>query len=143
MPSERAPKLPWRCECGEWFSNAGPLDLNIQQERDFYWWFVESRDESRNGSDVPPVMSLLAAQLAAEDAALSWLREGVEALGAHVISAAEMDKCIDALSRKTLTSEQVALCVEALRWTAGELPRRRSNDALDMEALAIALGGGT
>ena len=127
--AEQKPKLQWRADCGEWFANAGPLDLNIQQERDFYWWYVESRDESRNGSDVPPIMSLLTAQLAAEAAALAWLSQGVAAFGARV-----------------LTRERAALCTLALDDTGHRQQGSEFRDECDrgdaMRRLARELEGG-
>lgn len=41
----------------------------------------------------------------------------------------------------TLTAEEATLCVEALQWMAGELPRSRSADAVRLNLLARKLDG--
>lgn len=91
--AERAPKLEWGDHGPYIEATVHGLELAVWPES--LAWSVDGLDGRRVAGG--KATSLLAAQLAAEDASLQWLREGVEALGGRV-----------------LTSEQVALCVESL-----------------------------
>jgi hypothetical protein len=99
--AERAPKLEWSeyervPRNPSWRAWAGPIRLTVMLRRGYtvVEWEAEGYDnELREGV----AESVEAAQLAAESAALAWLTEGVTALGG-----------------RALTSDQVALCVEAL-----------------------------
>ncbi len=128
MPAET--RLRWvanpvaKDDLQNWSAMAGRIHCLVldethegDDERPFYWRCAHYEHGRAD--------SLLAAQLAAEDAALSWLTEGVIALGGRV-----------------LTGEQVALCVEALGWCAGDQPRSKRDTAEAMLALAKELADG-
>lgn len=118
MSAEQKPVLEWMvADDGLVRASCVPLSLRVDPVDNAWVVFGDYRAEGPTGT----ADSLLAAQLAAEDAALTWLREGVEALGGRV-----------------LTGEQVALCVEALRAFARELA---GNYGEPYERLARELGG--
>jgi hypothetical protein len=108
----------WRIKRASLGSGEQQLDLRATGpnvlDGSFHW------DASFMGQGTAP--TLLAAQLAAESAALQWLSEGVAALGGRVLDAGE-----------------VALCVEALEVAHGASSRRPTR-ALYMP-LARKLGG--
>lgn len=87
--AERAPKLAWEqikggLWDGAWRANIGPVFACILEdgERGQAWYVSGSQYRAERKGRAP---TLLAAQLAAEDSALQWLREGVEALGGRVV----------------------------------------------------------
>lgn len=129
--AERALKLEWEPMGGP-FTNSvkaesGPAKLYVLEagKRGWAWHVGKSLAVDHVDGTAP---TLLAAQLAAEDAALAWLREGVEALGGKVLDA-----------------DEAALCVDAL-WQVGS--QRRESDSgfvcadASMLELARELGGG-
>lgn len=87
--ADAKPVLRWHSECGEWFADAGGFSLRVEQERDYYLWSVHNGELSRERPGPNGLSSLLAAQLAAESAALAWLSEGVASFGARVLTAVE------------------------------------------------------
>lgn len=115
--AERAPKLEWRQHAPS-FTNTWLLGAELSA-----WsagnWFVECHgQQAAHGI----ATTLLAAQLAAEDAALTWLREGVEALGGRV-----------------LTREQVALVERETRHDAATQLRSLAYVWREMDGAAASL----
>lgn len=116
--AEAKPGLEWR-EHSASFSNAWVCGAELSA-----WtngrWFVECHGRQVSAGTA---VTLLAAQVAAEAAALAWLSEGIAAFGGRV-----------------LTAEQAALALESLRYCIQyrlETMREQS-----MRTLARELEGG-
>lgn len=129
MAESRKPALTW----GRYGAESERLRLSAMPSSDrsgeFYWsaWLKIGDDlERRLGEGY--AATLLAAQLAAEDAALAWLSEGASAFGA-----------------RQLTAEQVALVCRALSYMAADREYCMFTDEFDIcdaaTTLARELGG--
>lgn len=120
--AERAPKLRWE-ECGgsddqpRWCAECGPCILEVEARVASFYWHMSTYPADQSGE----ADSLLAAQLAAEDAALTWLREGVEALGGRVLDARTLKRVIAALNLVALDDVRLDETREAARKLAREL----------------------
>jgi hypothetical protein len=89
MASEK-PKLEW-CDGGPFWEAVIPGHVELSVWKKSLEWIAETADgRAFSGSKGKPADSLLAAELAAEAAALAWLREGVEALGGRVLTSDEV-----------------------------------------------------
>lgn len=114
--AERAPKLEWSCDgkpnIPQWKAKAGPLPLQVVElaTGEFVWTVVGVSEDREDERDCWTCPSLVAAQLAAEDAALTWLREGVEALGGKVTSPEQFDGLLRAFG---LLAERLKLWSDA------------------------------
>jgi hypothetical protein len=110
----------------QWKAKAGPLLVQVVElSSGEFVWTVVGVDEDVDSDE--SYETLLSAQLAAEAAALSWLREGVAALGGVVLEAGEV-----ALARHAFHCWKTAYCNFQPQTTA----------ELRMLALARKLGGG-
>lgn len=116
--AERAPKLEWRERAdASVVATVGPLVLIATDTPRPIWRIAVNVALLGKGGGAD---SLLAAQLAAENAAYRWLSEGVEALGGKVLS-----------------REHAELVVRALN--AYVAPRHFDDDAKNARALAKEL----